>query len=292
MNENIFNKIEDYLFESTINNRKSYKLKKSNYNVLIRFLSDTTISNLNQLNFEFGKKMIKWYFKNTKSKNSTINKNIGYLKTMLRYYNKLDNTFLLVKKLKNDTEPFKATNHKTLIKMMQYAKSLNNANSIIYYSVLRLLYDTGCRIGELLEIKKSNIDESNKIITLESTTTKASVQRVVFYSNINVDLINDLINLNDSKYLFYNMIQQRQLTYYDIKNFYRDGKKKMNIKQFHSHQIRKTMATDLVENGANLKTVQTILGHSDQKTTEIYINYKSITAKKEYDKIMNKINLD
>lgn len=71
----------------------------------------------------------------------------------------------------------------------------------------------------------------------------------------------------------------------DMKYLLKIIKKNLGINKLSNHMFRKTMATDLVLHGAKLKTVQTILGHKNQDTTEIYIEYDSIAAKKEYQRL-------
>lgn len=285
-------KVKD-LFNNYLNNRKllageNYKREKNNYNIIIKCLNELKIETIDNINFELGQKIIIWFKNNTGSKNTTINKNIGYLKTILRFHNYNDNTFLLVKQLKRDTEPFVAVDSQDFITAIQWAKNRNTSeNSYVYYGVLQMLYDTGCRISELLSIKKRNVLINDGIIILEASETKASKQRYVFFSNAMKETVKKLIDDAPGEYVFWNHIRNRKLTYDDMKIFYRTLKEELGFKRFHSHQIRKRMSTDLVEAGANLKTVQTILGHKDQATTEIYVNYSAITAKKEYDKIKN-----
>ena len=58
----------------------------------------------------------------------------------------------------------------------------------------------------------------------------------------------------------------------------------IDIKHVHPHMFRKTMATSLVEKGANTKTAQKILGHESIVTTEIYTDYHFRVALIDYIK--------
>lgn len=279
---------ENY-FKRRENKSRNINKEQTNFNQLIRCLKELEVNSVNNIDFDLGEKVITWFKANTKSKNNTINKNVGYLKTVLRINNYTDNSFLLVENLKSDTQPFVAVDSQDFIKILQWAKNRNTSeNSFVYYAMLQMLYDTGCRITELLSIQKQNIMINDGIISLEASDTKTSKQRFVFFSESKKEIIQKLIEQSPSNYIFWNQIRNRRISYDDVKIFYRTLREETGIKRFHSHQIRKRMSTDLVVEGANLKTVQTILGHADQATTEIYVNYSAINAKKEYDKIKNK----
>ena len=56
----------------------------------------------------------------------------------------------------------------------------------------------------------------------------------------------------------------------------------IDIKHVHPHMFRKTMATTLVEKGANTKTAQKILGHESIVTTELYVDYRLRVAMMDY----------
>lgn len=89
-------------------------------------------------------------------------------------------------------------------------------------------------------------------------------------------------------WLFWNIEKNRQFNRdSDMKYLLKKIKEKLGLSRLSNHQFRKTMATNLIKRGAKLKTVQFILGHVSQKTTEIYVDYKMLDAKKEYDKIKN-----
>jgi site-specific recombinase XerD len=277
--------IEKYL--ETSKEEKAEHTYRGEYTIaqsLMRCLDSIGVHRVDQLKFDTQKDIIRYYRNFTKCKNSSINKHTAYLKAVLRSSGFHDHPFLLTKKLRDDTEHTKVIEKKDLFKIMQYVMDLNkNKNSIVYRAVIFLLYETGSRINELLNIKIRNVNTHERWILLD--TTKSHKDRVVPYSHLSAMVIEDLIKCNPQKeYLFWNLIKKRQLQYNDVKLFLRDMMEDIDIKHVHPHMFRKTMATALVEKGANTKTAQKILGHESIVTTEIYTEYNLRIAMKDYQR--------
>jgi len=288
-----FNKmIDDYLDASK--DEKAVHTYRGEYTIaksIKKCLDSIGISEVNQLSYETEKDIIKYYRNFTKCKNSSINKHTAYLKAVLRSSGYHDHPYLLTKKLRDDTTHTKVIEKEDLYKIMKYVMDLNkNKNSIIYRAVVFLLYETGARINELLNIKIRNVNTHNRWILLD--TTKNHKDRVVPYSHLSAMVIDDLIKINPQKeFLFWNLIKDRQLLYNDVKLFLRDMMDAIDIKHVHPHMFRKTMATSLVEKGANTKTAQKILGHESIVTTEIYTDYHFRVALRDYTKHDISVNI-
>jgi integrase len=131
------------------------------------------------------------------------------------------------------------------------------------------------------------------MILLEQTKTRK--ERYVFFSKTQIDLIKELIDRQPKReYLFWNFLKKRRLNKNDVKLFNRNMRDKLGLRVFYSRQMRKTMATDLAKyTKGDLKMIQTILGHTDIKMTQIYVEYSTDQARDVYmlveDKIFNKI---
>lgn len=244
---------------------------------------DLKIKRLNQIQLNTGYYIIDWYKKNTKNGNNSINKNIRFLMAVLRN-NETKTSFYKFKLLKKDTKPFQRLYHDDLKLLINYVDEMHHsANSIIYRAVIYLLLDSGCRIGELLNIKISNIDFDRKQIYLE--VTKNGQVRYAPFSNFSNNLIKEIIALDKNRvYLFWNFIRARQLNKSDMKNFYKWIAKKLNFDRLHSHRIRKTFGSILAENGMPIELIQNIFNHSRLDTTMIYINHTESKALDEYNK--------
>ena len=243
------------------------------------------IETVDDLKYESLGKIVEYYHTYTNSKNASINKYITFLKAALRHNGYEQHPFLLTKKLKDDTSPVKPIHNDDLIDIFRVVNRMQkNENSHVYKAALNLLYATGCRIGELLNIRIRNINTKHRTILLEKTKSKK--ERYVFYTEYHDIFIKELLEKNTfSPFLFWNHIQNRRLTRDDIRQFHRKLAQQLGLNQLNARQYRKTMATDLAKvTGDNLKMLQTILGHSDIKTTQIYVDYTSDLAHEAYNK--------
>ena len=223
---------------------------------------------------------INWYKVNTNLKNSSINKVIVFIKSVFKYHNIDINADY--KKLKNDTknyEPFDDAEKRLIYKALSIINDKNQ--NILYKIVVNLLFDTGCRIGELLEIKVRNIDLEKNEILLEKT--KNGKNRFVFFTEETKKILNRLLLSCNNEYLFFNIYRCRKVLPEDIKCFFTKKLKPLTgIKKIHAHRFRKTFAMDLYLKKIDLFTIMTLLGHSDLKTTQIYLSFSKEYVRKQY----------
>ena len=153
-------------------------------------------------------------------------------------------------------------------------------------AMLELLYATGLRVSELISIKLEDVNltlsfilcrDNNKerVIPIENAAKSALEY---YIKNARPDMC------GDSDLLFTNLkgeMMTRQGFWKLIKSYAR----KAGIdKDITPHMIRHSFASHLVTNGADLKAVQEMLGHSDISTTQIYLKSRQSKIKQEYDK--------
>ncbi|MEC0231393.1 tyrosine-type recombinase/integrase [Paenibacillus alba] len=155
--------------------------------------------------------------------------------------------------------------------------------SIRNCAIIEILYATGIRIGELVNIKLQDLNIPDQTLLIFG---KGRKERLLYLASNDVlekiirwlEIRDDLEPKTDS--LFINKYGNT-LTIYtigDIFNKYRDLSK-IN-KSATPHYLRHTFATHLLNNGADLRSVQEILGHSSVTTTQIYTEV-SIERKKQ-----------
>ena len=142
-------------------------------------------------------------------------------------------------------------------------------------TIIEVLYGTGIRVSELIEIKLSNIFFKENILKV---TGKGNKERFVPLGKIAIIEIKKYLNNRDklkinskfSDILFLNRYG-RQLTRSMIFKVINDSSKNAEIdKKISPHTLRHSYATHLLKNGADLRTIQLILGHESITTTEIY----------------------
>ena len=153
-------------------------------------------------------------------------------------------------------------------------------------AMLELLYATGMRVSELINIKLSDVNIMLGYIVCRD----ASKERVIPIENAaRQALVNYLENARqglseDSEYLFVNMKgdpMSRQGFWKLLKAYAKRAGIKKDITP---HMIRHSFASHLVSGGADLKAVQEMLGHSDISTTQIYLRGRNSRIKEEYEK--------
>ena len=142
-------------------------------------------------------------------------------------------------------------------------------------TIIEVLYGTGIRVSELVELKLSNIFFKENILKV---TGKGNKERFVPLGKIALIEIKKYLNNRDklkinskfSDILFLNRYG-RQLTRSMIFKVINDSSKNAEIdKKISPHTLRHSYATHLLKNGADLRTIQLILGHESITTTEIY----------------------
>lgn len=139
--------------------------------------------------------------------------------------------------------------------------------------ILEMLYSTGIRVSELINIKLKDINFSDKKILILG---KGSKERYVLYGNtlkqiLDLYLKNSRPKLNkNSEYLILNKngnkITDRGVRLI-ISNILKKGELDYHVSP---HTLRHTFATHMLDNGADLKSVQELLGHSNLSTTQVY----------------------
>jgi len=142
-------------------------------------------------------------------------------------------------------------------------------------AMLELLYATGIRVSELIQLRVSNLDARLGVVRV---TGKGNKQRLVPVHSGALQAISDyvakgrgpLLKGKVSPYLFVTARggpMTRQAFWSGVKL---NGKKAGIFHDLSPHVLRHTFATHLLEGGADLRSVQSMLGHADLATTEIY----------------------
>ena len=156
-------------------------------------------------------------------------------------------------------------------------------------AMLELLYATGMRISELLNLTLSNYNEEDATVKVMGQGSK---ERIIPLSEITIKYLNIYINeyrhfiLKDkiSNYLFVNYNgnrMSRQGFFKILKNLCDECGIK---KEISPHTLRHSFATHLLNNGADLRIIQELLGHENIETTEIYSHLSNEKLKEDYTK--------
>ena len=158
--------------------------------------------------------------------------------------------------------------------------------------IVELLYDCGLRVSELVNLKINDIDLKSRYI---QCVGKGSKERLVPFGKKAKESINKYLKEREVLCVKYNLGTKRLfilkngrlINRQDVYNFIRKLGDKIH-KHISPHTLRHTFATHLLENGADLRVVQELLGHSDVSTTQLYTHITKKRLKEVYFAINNK----
>ena len=221
------------------------------------------------------------------SKNSTIRKIIA-LRSFFRFLIKskkiLKNPFeyiLTPKKEKRIPGVLTENEVKTLLDSIP----CDNFFSLRDRVIMELLYSSGIRVNELVNLNINDVDFFNEEIKV---TGKGNKERIVPVGSVAINFlqkyVKELKNKINTKILFINKNKGR-LTTRAVEMIVKSYAKKVGIlKRVTPHTLRHSFATHLLDRGADLRSVQELLGHSNLSTTQIYTHLSIQKLKKEYEK--------
>lgn len=218
-------------------------------------------------------------------KNTTISRRISALRTFYNYLLEKglvkSNIFLNVKNPKLEKKLPNYLNY-TEIEELLASIDTKTDEGLERRLLIEMFYSTGCRVGEMVNVKISDIDFSSKTIKVMG---KGSKERIVYYGDYASKYLEDYLKNKDKKgYLFTNK-RGEKLTIEEVEYIVRDIIKHISIKTHVTpHTLRHTFATHLLNNGADIRTVQELLGHANLSTTGIYTHVSSDRLKDVYFK--------
>lgn len=225
------------------------------------------------------------YLDSCNLKNSTISRRISTLRTFYNYLvdeNIVENN--VFHNVKNPKLEKKLPNYLNYNEMEELLESIDisTTEGLEKKLLIEMFYSTGCRVSEMINVKISDIDFTNKTIRIMG---KGSKERIVYFGDYaSKYLDNYLSKVKCDKYLFTNK-KGEKLTINEVEQIVKDIMKHISIKTHVTpHTLRHTFATHLLNNGADIKTVQELLGHANLSTTGIYTHVSSDRLKDIYFK--------
>lgn len=266
----------------TINN---YKKDLEDFNI---FLKNKNINSINKIDYKLLREYLASLYEK-KYSSKTVARKISTLKSLYKYLIKnkkiIDNPMLLIKipKIEKNLPKFLYTEQiEELLKIPKLDTKLGIRNALI----LEMLYSTGIRVSEIVNIKLKDINKFDKRILIYG---KGNKERYVLYGSKLQELLNlylkssrDQLKKVDTDILLLNKngtpLSDRGVRKI-IDNIIKGSSIKMNISP---HTLRHSFATHMLENGADIRIVQELLGHSSLSTTQIYTHVSNEKLRKVY----------
>jgi site-specific recombinase XerD len=230
----------------------------------------------------------------------TQNYHIIALRAFLKFCSKKDWKTLAPEKIELSKIPERTVEFLTreeLEKLFRYADN-GKQTGLRNRAILEMLYSTGLRISELVNLDRQNIDFDRGEFSIRGKGKKV---RIVFMSERAKSWLKEYLDSRDDNYdpLFINhgrsrnikkgdldlTGQHKRLTEYTIQEMVRvTGARAGIIKHVTPHTIRHSFATELLLNGADIRSVQELLGHSSITTTQIYTHLTNNKLKEIHQK--------
>ena len=205
-------------------------------------------------------------------KSSSVNRKLSTLKA---FYIFLYKQKLILKIPTEDIETPKiqkklpSTLSENEVEKLLKAPKDNNIIEIRDKAMLEMLYATGMRISELVNLKEVNVDKNRQVVKVLG---KGSKERLIPFGDEALDSLQKYLHKRNSRniYIFLNN-RDNKLSRVGFWQRVKIYLKRVHLKSdITPHTLRHAFATHLLNRGADLRSVQLLLGHSDLSTTQIY----------------------
>lgn len=173
-----------------------------------------------------------------------------------------------------------------VISLKEIEEILHADLNVLQSLMVELLYSCGLRVSELVNLKINDIDMNSKYVRCFG---KGSKERIIPIGKKALDVLNKYMPERELLIKKYNLSTKKLLVLesgrlvnrQDVYNVIH-AKGKMINKNISPHTLRHSFATHLLENGADLRVVQELLGHSDVSTTQLYTHISKKRLKDVY----------
>jgi len=275
-------KYEKNYSENTI---KGYS---ENLSVFNEFLQNNKIKNYNNCDYDVIRKFIKYLYELNYS-NKSICRYISCLRSFFKYLSLNEfidiNPMILISNPKLEKKLPKFLYYEDLEKILS-APDINNFIGLRDALILELLYSTGIRVSELVNITLKDISYSERKIKILG---KGNKERYTLYGKKCEELLNKYIDSSRKKLLKQNndyLILSntgKQINVRQIRNIINNYTKKSGVNlKISPHTFRHTYATHMLNDGADLRSVQELLGHENLSTTTIYTHLSNERLRNVY----------
>jgi integrase/recombinase XerD len=210
------------------------------------------------------------------SDHSLSNASIALIKASLKFFY----TEMLGKNLSLIKTPKASKKLPVVLSRKEVKDLLDNTKNIKYRLLIELLYSTGLRLSECINLKYSDLDLDEYIGWVRMG--KGAKDRIFIISEL---FKKDLLDYKEKEgsmsdgYIL--TVNGRKMSPRGIQHAIKVSAERAGIeKNVHVHTLRHSFATHLLENGVDIRKIQMLLGHSNLQTTQIYTQVSSEEIKK------------
>lgn len=219
-------------------------------------------------------------------------------KTVSRNITSINNFMLfLLKEKKIDFNPCEFIDRPKLNKNLPTVLSIEEVDKLLDIplktkydyrnkAMLEILYGSGLRISELINLTTRDVDFENAVIRCLGKGSKERIvpinDYIIHYLKLYLDKRNLFLIKGQNDYLFLNNHGKQMTRQGFLKNLQKILKEKNITKHVTPHTLRHSFATHILSGGADLRSIQLLLGHSDISTTKIYTHISHEKVRDDY----------
>ena len=231
------------------------------------------------------------YLKEMNKKSSTISRNLASLRLFYQYL--LKNNKVKKDPTEGISSPKVEKRVPNILTTQEVSLLLDQPKDVDLKGIrdkamLEFAYATGMRVTEIISLNIDDVNIEEGIVTCKN----GNKQRNIPLGSLSLKALKEyiidarpiIIKSEDEKALFVN-INGKRLTrqgFWKIVKYYKD--QAHITKEITPHVLRHSFATHLLQNGADLKAIQTMLGHSDISSTQVYMQFQDESLKNIYKK--------
>lgn len=255
-----------YLKEGKLSDETSRHYRRCFIN-LIDFFSDKNIESLTKNDIALFRGSL------VNNTDACLYRHILAIRSILRFFSEVyDIDVLDYRKIKKPTYRTGHWGYLTeaeINKILSYLRSSPCPSAQQIYTMVCLMFSTGCRVDELVNIKIDQINWQRNEINL--IVTKTGKPRIVYLnSQAKLAIQRWIEKINPTEYLFPS--RQGHLNPKSVRASMEIIGKKLGIKNCHPHALRKGLAQKLLNDGVDVAYIQKFLGHDKLNTTQNYIS--------------------
>ena len=288
MNAKLIDQFIDFYWLTTGASKNTLSAYRSDLKIFSQWLNETSL-------IEVNKKLIQDYFlyrQSTKISSSTQSRVLTCLHSFYQFL--LDNNLINTDPTEQLSYPKLEKKLPVFLNIQEVEKLLEAPNTSSLFgqrdrAMLELLYSCGLRVSELINLSYHNINIKEEFIRIHG---KGNKERILPMGEIAIDYLTAyelnsrpilLKNGQSDSYFLSNRgkAMSRQNFFYIIKAY---ATQAGIDKPLSPHSLRHAFATHLVQKGADLRSVQLMLGHSDISSTQLYTHIQNAQLKAQHEK--------
>lgn len=287
MKEIVLDFLEVLQFEKKYSDNTIVNYRNDLYDFVL-FLKDNGYDDFKDVDYQTIRKYLTYLYEK-KYTNKTISRYISSLRSLFKYLLKKgiikNNPMTLVSNPKVEKKLPKFVPYKELEQILNIFDTnspIASRNTLI----LELLYSTGIRVGELVNIKLKDIEFNKQEIRILG---KGNKERIALFGSRCAKVLNLYLNnfykkynVNNSEYLLLG-VRGNKINDREVRKIVDEAVKRAGVKlNISPHVLRHTFATHMLNEGADLKSVQQLLGHESLSTTTIYTHVSNERLRNVY----------